>query len=126
MFTDGMHNMGTKNTPDILDAPVYIFSTASESNHNLLKIIARKSGGEYYSIKNNNYDEHVQSLGKPQFAFLFATVDTNIVTDIFPTIPTRVTGASFKLAGKLDYKALKASKSEFTQITLVSATRSAR
>jgi hypothetical protein len=104
LFTDGMHNMSTKAMPRALEAPVYIFASSPEANTSLLKILARKSGGEYFKLSlstaNDELKRKVDTLGAPVFSFLGVNVDSNFVREVYPSIPTRVDSV-FRLSGKL-------------------------
>lgn len=112
LFTDGMHNMSSKALPQALESPVYIFATSPEANSSLLKILARKSGGEFFKLSSsastNEIRPKVDGLGKPSFSFLGVNIDSNIVSEVFPSIPTRVE-SSFRLCGKINAAALRGS-----------------
>src|SRR5688500_6959322 len=64
LFTDGMNTFGpelsegSKFPPNFtrvdLECPVYVFNGDDKANHSLLKTIARKSGGEFFNLKNSD------------------------------------------------------------------------
>lgn len=116
LFTDGMHNMSTKALPQTLESPVYIFATSPEANSSLLKILARKSGGEYFKLSTSTPTEEVrrkvEGLGQPSFSFLSVNADAAIVTEVYPSIPTRVE-STFRLCGKLSASVLRSGSPTF-------------
>jgi len=117
LFTDGFSNFGEREIPAKLVAPVYAFSSAGLSNHNLLKIIgrdtflllsfsllylARQSGGQYHKINSStDISSIIRNIGKPAFSFISATFDSTMVNGVYPSIPTPVQKASLKLSGIL-------------------------
>ena len=48
VFTDGNSNFG-KEDPGDFKSPVYVFSGSSSANHPLLRYLARKTGGIYFT-----------------------------------------------------------------------------
>lgn len=110
LFTDGMHNMSTKALPQVLESPVYIFASSAEANSSLLKILARKSGGEYFKLSTSASSDElrgkVNGLGQPSFSFLSVNVDSSVIQEVYPSIPTRVEN-SFRLCGRLSAAAAR-------------------
>jgi len=104
LFTDGFENLGSKNIPDDLQAPVYAFSSTEKANHTLLKIWALNSGGAYHKLyEDKDYNTIANSIGKQSYSLLSSEYDKNIVLDVYPQVPTSVQGkGSLKIAGKMD------------------------
>jgi len=102
LFTDGFNNLGEKDYPEVMEAPVYVFSSADKANHNSLRIWAKKSGGEYFKLaETENVRDIVSRFGQPSFGFLSAEFDKSIITEVYPSVPTSISGTDFKIAGKL-------------------------
>lgn len=116
LFTDGMHNMSTKALPQTIESPVYIFATSPEANSSLLKILARKSGGEYFKLASSTSTDEIRrkvdGLGQPSFSFLSVNADSAIVQEVYPSIPTRVE-STFRLCGKLSASVLRSGSPTF-------------
>jgi len=89
---------------DGLLAPVYALSSAEEVNYNLLKIWARKSGGDYVNVRGMSPKLVVDKLGRNTYGFISATFDKSVVSEVFPSIPTTINGTTFKISGKITQK----------------------
>jgi hypothetical protein len=71
----------------------------------LIFLLARKSGGEFIHAKPEiSASEVAGKLGRVNFGFISATFDTKIVSEVFPSIPTPVTGNTLKVAGSISPK----------------------
>ncbi len=117
LFTDGFNNLSEKGYPDTIGAPIYIFSSSDQADNNSLKILARMSGGESFKITSSTvFSTIVQSLGKPVFRYLGAEFDKTLITEVFPSAPTPVSGTDFKVAGKISFS--KATKAKWTSGTI--------
>jgi hypothetical protein len=102
MFTDGIHTLGVNNTPDRLGAPMYIFSSSEQANHNLLRIWARKSGGEYFKLTSgSSLSSMLANLGKETFSYIGAEYDDSLIKEVYPSVPTSVNDFTFKFAGRI-------------------------
>jgi len=83
-------------------------SSSEIANHNLLKIYARKSGGEYIKMASDfSASKIVDKLGKPSFGFISATFDKSKVDSVYPSVPTALQGSTFTIAGKIKKKSGK-------------------
>ena len=70
LFTDGLNTLGDE-VPKEIEAPIYIFSSGEIVNFSLLKMIARKSGGEFNHLaKNDNSKVAPKSLRMKLLKFL--------------------------------------------------------
>eukprot|EP01124_Arcella_intermedia_P021407 TRINITY_DN2998_c0_g1_i4.p1 TRINITY_DN2998_c0_g1~~TRINITY_DN2998_c0_g1_i4.p1 ORF type:complete len:2001 (-),score=648.20 TRINITY_DN2998_c0_g1_i4:83-6085(-) len=98
LFTDGFGTI-SESLPASLKAPVYVIATGTDVNQNFLKILARKSGGQY--IRSSEASEIVPLIGKQNFGFVSAAYEKKSVEEIYPSIPTTLTKSTFKFAGKI-------------------------
>ena len=99
LFTDGISNFGSVE-PEDLPAPLYIFSCVSGSNHPLLKYLAMKTGGAYFNLNRVELTAAADGIGRPAYSFISATFDDEEATDVYPSIPEKITGR-FTAAGRL-------------------------
>jgi Ca-activated chloride channel homolog len=99
LFTDGISNFG-KEEPGQFDAPLFIFSGASATNHPFLRYLALKNGGRYINLNRVEPKMAVGLMGRTPFSFLKARVISGKVAATYPQVATAVAGR-FMLAGKL-------------------------
>jgi tetratricopeptide (TPR) repeat protein len=99
LFSDGNANFGAE-TLRTGRRPVRIFSSSPSANHNYLRHIARKSGGEYFNLLRNEDAAVLRSLSTGAFQFLGVEADDGAVADLYPAAPRRVHGR-FALTGRL-------------------------
>jgi hypothetical protein len=85
--------LGEKDYPEVMEAPVYAFSNSDKANHNSLRIWAKKSGGQYFKLtETDNVEDLVAKLGKPSFGFISAEFDKSMISEVYPSIPTSISG----------------------------------
>lgn len=99
LFTDGLSNFG-RDDPGNFEAPVYIFSGDSQSNHVYLRSLAQRSGGEYFNLSEVDEKTAGGRIGLSPFSFLSATCASGTIADIYPQTPQPVQD-QFILSGKL-------------------------
>eukprot|EP01130_Rhizamoeba_saxonica_P003984 TRINITY_DN1648_c0_g1_i2.p1 TRINITY_DN1648_c0_g1~~TRINITY_DN1648_c0_g1_i2.p1 ORF type:complete len:1848 (-),score=481.97 TRINITY_DN1648_c0_g1_i2:78-5597(-) len=118
LFSDGITNLDSGSSDTKLLAPVYVFSSSEEADHNKLKIFARRSGGQYIKLSdglNVAKEQFFSCLGQPSFGFISSHYDEKSLIDVYPSIPTTVVpGKAFKIAGKFNQN----SKARSATITL--------
>ena len=83
LFTDGLSNFG-RDDPGNFEAPVYIFSGDSQSNHSYLRSLAQRSGGEYFNLSEVDGKLAAARIGLSPFSFLSATCASGTITDVYP------------------------------------------
>lgn len=139
MFSDGFgtiygEKIGSNNEMNEFHAPVHVVCTAPQLDKDFLKIcctclisprqfldlenrennnrLGRKSGGHFIDLAvptEGNIAKEAQGLITTQFGFISAAYDGNIISHVFPSIPTVTTGTdTLNFAGVLNSS--KASK----------------
>lgn len=71
-----------------LSAPVYPFSSDLLANTNTLKLIAQRSGGQFFNLAGLKLDTAdldmiVHSLGEPAFGFISADFDPRVISALY-------------------------------------------
>jgi expansin (peptidoglycan-binding protein) len=67
-------------------------------------LVARKSGGEYFDLNSTTSStaEIVSKLGNTKFQYLFAEIDGAVVSEIYPSLPSPISGKQFTISGKIN------------------------
>jgi len=99
LFTDGLSNFGLDDPGDF-QAPVYIFSEDSRSNHIYLRSLAQKAGGEYFNLAQVEGETAVARIGRSPFSYLSVTAKSGTILDVYPGTPQPVQ-ERFGLSGRL-------------------------
>ena len=101
LFTDGISNFG-RETPGVMGAPVYAFSSDATTNHALLTALAMKTGGQYFNLKRTTDRQVVSSIGRSVFSFLSAGAVEAQAREFYPTLPQPIRARTpFTLVGVL-------------------------
>lgn len=124
LFTDGLSNMGDDDAA-VIEKPLYVFSSAPKVNHTLLKQWARKSGGQYYDLRQSHDAKQIaRRMGEPPYSFLLSKHD-DTVQEVYPREPTPLSvppsssaKVSWKVAGKFVAKRNEDGNLRPTQLTL--------
>jgi len=106
LFSDGLVTV-SEEISDNLVVPIYVISSSEQANHTYLKILARKSGGEYIKLSTDSSKSFVAPFGSKTFKFLSATFDKSLISMVYPSIPSSITHSTFILAGKIKNKTNK-------------------
>jgi Ca-activated chloride channel family protein len=103
VFTDGIHTIGNETTPEtVYTNPLYIISTATTSNSQLLSHIATKSGGRYLNAERISEQQVIDQIGKPVLYFLVADYESEQFGEVYPNEPTSIDqNGYFHLYGKV-------------------------
>ena len=99
LFTDGISNFG-REEPGRLDAPLYVFSAASTTDHAFLRSLALANGGQYFNLVNWTNADVLAQIGRPAWSFLSAAIEVGEAKDLYPQLPQPLAGR-FTLVGKL-------------------------
>ena len=99
LFSDGLSNFG-KEKPKNLDAPIYILSGESITNHPYLHHLAAKNGGRYFNLAKLEDKDVISGIGASPYSFLSITTNNGEVIDTYPST-TQALGERFVLVGKL-------------------------
>ena len=98
ILTDGLSNFGTY-MPVFGNMPVYTINSASGANHDLLRLIALRSGGTYINLNKLNEQDAVKLITRPAYKFIKA--EAQGISETYPSNPVSVTD-TFSFSGRLD------------------------
>ncbi|KAL0490362.1 vault and TPR domain protein [Acrasis kona] len=104
VFTDGQHTLGRDVSPsDTYSVPMYILSTSTKSNSQLLSHIATKSGGAYFNATTpRHHDAIISQIAQPILYFLTADYEQEEFEQVYPNEPVPVDkNGYFCLYGKV-------------------------
>jgi tetratricopeptide (TPR) repeat protein len=103
VFTDGIHTLGKDITPEtVFSVPMYIVSSGSKANSQLLSQIATKSGGTYMNANTMPLDRLVEQIGKPVLYFLVTEYEDEQFEEVYPNEPVTLdSNGYFHLYGKI-------------------------
>lgn len=91
LVSDGVSNFGAADPGD-LRSPVFSLTTATAANHDLLRRVARASGGAHFDLARLEDAVALARLGRPTFSLLAARVAGAPVRDLLPALPEPVVG----------------------------------
>lgn len=102
LFSDGLANIG-KDTIPSTNATVMTINSSPVADPVYLKMIALKNGGTYINLCTLNSEDALKALTNVEYRFLKARYDANQVSEVYPSVQTRVT-ESFSASGILKSK----------------------
>lgn len=101
-FSDGLGNIGSENIPST-NKSVVVVNSSAVADHSFLKYVAQKSGGSYINLCNKTQNEALGQLCNVQYNFIRAEYDGQKISEVYPSMPTPVTG-SFSMSGIMKSK----------------------
>ncbi|MFO1512361.1 MAG: VIT domain-containing protein [Verrucomicrobiota bacterium] len=99
LFSDGLGNIG-RTEPVALDGPLFIFTADQTVDEPFLEHLARRSGGDVFSLRRLNDQQVLAAMATRPFSFLEAESPAGGVAGLCPQTSRRVSGR-FTMVGKL-------------------------
>ena len=96
-FSDGLGNIGKDSIPST-KATVMTINSSPVADPAYLKMLALKNGGTYLNLCTLNREDALKALTNVEYRFLKAQYDASQISEVYPSVPTRVT-ESFSLSG---------------------------
>ncbi|UOB19365.1 VIT domain-containing protein [Abyssalbus ytuae] len=100
LFTDGLDNLGSFTSYN--NSALYTINSTVSANHENLKNIANRSGGNYINLVRLNYTDALRILKQETYRFL-GIEQNDKITEVYPGKNTNVT-TDFSLAGRFSGK----------------------
>ena len=100
VFTDGRSTLGLDSFSG-LTRPLFAVAADPRADHDALRRLTRRTGGDYFNLSARPLEEIIGLLGTPQFSFLDSSVSSGELSSVAPdgVCPA---GRVFSLTGRLE------------------------
>lgn len=100
LISDGISNFGESQIKSSAK-PIHTICSSPTVDYSYLKYLSEVTGGNYINLSNVKQAEALSLLSSQRYRFISAEYDKNVLSGVFPSHPTDITG-SFSMAGILE------------------------